>query len=176
MKKKKREGEGGRLLGIVIYLLIGAASGLLIVRFIDHFTGPDVTIGQEILIFGLLMLSVYAAMLLQIIIHEGGHLVFGLATGYRFSSFRILSWMLVKEDGKLRFRHLSLAGTGGQCLMTPPDLKDGTMPFLLYNFGGSIMNLLSCLLFGGLSLLFPRDSFSTISSWSWSWWGRALLS
>lgn len=159
MKKKKREGEGGRLLGIVIYLLIGAASGLLIVRFIDHFTGPDVTIGQEILIFGLLMLSVYAAMLLQIIIHEGGHLVFGLATGYRFSSFRILNWMLVKEDGKLRFRHLSLAGTGGQCLMTPPDLKDGTMPFLLYNFGGSIMNLLSCLLFGGLSLLFPRDSF-----------------
>ena len=158
-KKKKRRGNGAQLLSIVIYLLIGAASGLLIVRFIDHFTGPDVTIGQEILIFALLMLSVYAAMLLQIIIHEGGHLVFGLATGYKFSSFRILSWMLVRENGKLRFRHLSLAGTGGQCLMAPPDLKDGAMPFLLYNFGGSIMNLCSCLLFGGLSLLFPRESF-----------------
>ena len=158
-KKKKKKGTGAQLFSIVIYLLIGAASGLLIVRFIDHFTGPDVTIGQEILLFALLMLAVYAAMLLQIIIHEGGHLVFGLATGYKFSSFRILSWMLVREDGKLRLRHLSLAGTGGQCLMAPPDLKDGTIPFLLYNFGGSIMNLISCLLFGGLSLLFPRESF-----------------
>ncbi|MGX8688032.1 MAG: hypothetical protein ACSW8K_09580, partial [bacterium] len=73
-KKKKRKGTGAQLLSIVVYLLIGAASGLLIVRFIDHFTGPDVTIGQEILIFAVLMLSVYAAMLLQIIIHEGGHL------------------------------------------------------------------------------------------------------
>ena len=136
-KKRKRKGTGAQLLSIVVYLLIGAASGLLIVRFIDHFTGPDVTIGQEVLLFAMLMLSVYAAMLLQIIIHEGGHLVFGLATGYKFSSFRILSWMLVREEGKLRLRHLSLAGTGGQCLMAPPDLKDGRVPFLLYNFGGS---------------------------------------
>lgn len=158
-KKRKRKGTGAQLLSIVVYLLIGAASGLLIVRFIDHFTGPDVTIGQEVLLFAMLMLSVYAAMLLQIIIHEGGHLVFGLATGYKFSSFRILSWMLVREEGKLRLRHLSLAGTGGQCLMAPPDLKDGRVPFLLYNFGGSVMNLLSCFLFGGLSLLFPRESF-----------------
>ena len=158
-KKRKRKGTGAQLLSIVVYLLIGAASGLLIVRFIDHFTGPDVTIGQEVLLFAMLMLSVYAAMLLQIIIHEGGHLVFGLATGYKFSSFRILSWMLVREEGKLRLRHLSLAGTGGQCLMAPPDLKDGRVPFLLYNFGGSVMNLLSCFLFGGFSFLFPRESF-----------------
>lgn len=158
-KKGKKNGRGAQLLSILIYLMIGAASGILIVRYIDHFTGPDVTIGQEILLFAMLMLSVYAAMLLQIIIHEGGHLVFGLATGYKFSSFRILSWMFVKEEGKLRIRRLSLAGTGGQCLMAPPDLKDGTIPFLLYNFGGAIMNLCSCLLFGGLSFLFPPDSF-----------------
>ena len=158
-KKGKKKGTGAQLLSILIYLLIGAASGILIVRYIDHFTGPDVTMGQEILLFAALMLSVYAAMLVQIIIHEGGHLVFGLATGYQFSSFRILSWMLVREDGKLRLRRLSLAGTGGQCLMAPPDLKDGAMPFLLYNLGGSIMNLCSCFLFGGLSLLFPPDSF-----------------
>jgi hypothetical protein len=158
-KKGKKNGRGAQLLSILIYLMIGAASGILIVRYIDHFTGPDVTIGQEILLFAMLMLSVYAVMLLQIIIHEGGHLVFGLATGYKFSSFRILSWMFVKEEGKLRIRRLSLAGTGGQCLMAPPDLKDGTIPFLLYNFGGAIMNLCSCLLFGGLSFLFPPDSF-----------------
>lgn len=86
------------------------------------------------------------AALLQIIFHEAGHLAAGLLSGYGFSSFRIGSFMLVKEKGKLKCKKLSLAGTGGQCLMNPPDRKDGKLPFVFYNMGGSLMNLIVAVL------------------------------
>ncbi len=84
-----------------------------------------------------------AEFFLQLLIHEVGHLVFGLATGYKFSSFRIFSLMWVNESGKVRFRRLGIVGTGGQCLMSPPELVNGKMPFLLYNLGGVFANLIS---------------------------------
>ena len=36
-------------------------------------------------------------------------------------------------------------GTGGQCLLAPPELVDGKMPYILYNLGGSLFNLLLAL-------------------------------
>ena len=33
-----------------------------------------------------MMVCLYGAILIQIVIHEAGHLVFGLLTGYRFCS------------------------------------------------------------------------------------------
>lgn len=88
------------------------------------------------------VLAVYG----QIILHEGGHLVCGLATGYRFVSFRIGSWMLQRANGKFCIRKMTLAGTGGQCLLAPPPLVDGKMPYLLYNLGGPLANLLTAVL------------------------------
>ncbi len=79
---------------------------------------------------------------IHIIMHEFGHMVFGLATGYKFSSFRIGNIALVKQNGRLRLKSYSLAGTLGQCLMTPPDMKDGKIPYALYNLGGVFMNIL----------------------------------
>ncbi len=93
------------------------------------------------LTFWLLFCGFVVILFLHILIHEAGHLVFGLLTGYRFSSFRIGSLMWVRIDGKLRFRRYALAGTGGQCLMGPPEWNDGKMPCVLYNLGGSLMNL-----------------------------------
>ena len=43
-----------------------------------------------------------------IIIHELGHLIFGLLSGYKFSSFRIGNIMLVKTGGKLKFKKLTI--------------------------------------------------------------------
>lgn len=56
---------------------------------------------------------------IQIIIHEAGHLVFGLLSGYEFVSFRIGSITLAKYDNKYCFKRFHIAGTGGQCLMMP---------------------------------------------------------
>ena len=75
-------------------------------------------------------------------------MLFGLLTGYRYVSFRVFSFMWVKDEGKIRLKRLSIAGTGGQCLMAPPDMKDGKFPQVMYNLGGSIINLIA----GGIFL------------------------
>ncbi len=147
-----------RWLGVLVYLLIGAACGVLIMEYWDRAEEAGMPFIGQILSVVLLIAGMYAALVLQIIIHEAGHLVFGLLTGYRFSSFRIFNLMLQKEDGGVHFRKINLAGTGGQCLMCPPDLIDGKMPFVLYNFGGSIMNILSSLVCLGVCFLLPAFS------------------
>jgi len=158
MKRKKKSFQ--QWIGILFYMLIGAGSGILLVQYLEHF--KDISTGMLILLFVFLFLSLFFAILLQITIHEGGHLLFGLATGYTFSSFRIFSWMWIKKDGKIQHKHLTLAGTGGQCLMSPPDLKDRTIPVLLYNFGGAILNLITSAIFFCLSFLLPPASFFTM--------------
>ena len=79
---------------------------------------------------------------LHTIIHEAGHLVFGLLSGYKFVSFRIGNIMLIKIKNKLKFKKFSLLGTAGQCLMEPPKLIDNKVPNALYNLGGVLMNLI----------------------------------
>lgn len=87
-----------------------------------------------------------AAFFLQVIIHEGGHLLFGLLSGYRFVSFRIFSWTWIRKDGKIRLKRFGLAGTAGQCLLAPPDKPLEEIPIVLYHLGGVIANLLvACL-------------------------------
>lgn len=90
-----------------------------------------------------LMLSIvfiFVAFFINIILHEAGHLVFGLLSGYKFSSFRIGNIVLFKKDGKFVIKKFSIPGTGGQCLLSPPDYKDGKYPVVLYNLGGVIFN------------------------------------
>ncbi len=80
--------------------------------------------------------AMLAAILFMIVTHELGHLIFGLLTGYRFVSFRVFSFMVVRSEGKWAIRRMSIPGTGGQCLMAPPRKKNGKFPFVLYNLGG----------------------------------------
>lgn len=88
----------------------------------------------------------YVAFLLgffiQIVLHEAGHLVFGLITGYRFVSFRVGSLMLIRAKGKTRLCRYKLPGTGGQCLMAPPAPYSPENKAQLYNYGGALMNLI----------------------------------
>lgn len=96
---------------------------------------------------------------LQIVLHEAGHLLFGLLTGYKYSSFRIGSFMWVKTDGKIRLKRFSLSGTGGQCLMAPPDFVDGKIPYVLYNLGGCIANLVVSVIPLVLALAFWQPTY-----------------
>ncbi len=116
---------------------------------------------NPILFFVGFIAAVYAAFIFHIIIHEGGHLVFGLLTGYRFSSFRIFSFMWVKEGESIKFKRHSIVGTGGQCLMSPPDIKNGEMPVVWYNLGGSLMNIIFSTIF--LVCFFLLNSVSVLS-------------
>ena len=116
---------------------------------------------NPILFFVGFIVTVYAAFIFHIIIHEGGHLVFGLLSGYRFSSFRIFSFMWVKEGERVKFKRHSIAGTGGQCLMSPPDIQNGEMPVVWYNLGGSLMNIIFSTIF--LVCFFLLNSVSVLT-------------
>ena len=97
--------------------------------------------------FFVMLVLMYAAFFLQLILHEGGHLVFGLMSGYGFSSFRVGSFMLLKDQKGFHWKRLKLSGTGGQCLMTCPEPKNGMIPVILYNLGGALINVITGLLF-----------------------------
>ena len=144
--KKKKKIVWQQYIGMAFMMLIGVACGVVMVSYLDIATA-DRPLYQELLSLAGLFLGMYLAFFFHMILHEAGHLVFGLLTGYRFSSFRVASFMWLKENEKLKFKRLSLVGTGGQCLMTPPDLRDGKMPLVLYNLGGSLVNLLLGALF-----------------------------
>lgn len=151
--RKHREKQWRQYTSIAFSMLLGAVCGFLIVTYLYSAPTGDGTLGEFVFSFLLLLVSMYAAFLLQIIIHETGHLVFGLLTGYRYSSFRIGGFMWVKERGRLKFKKLKISGMGGQCLMSPPEIVDGKIPFVLYNLGGPLINMASSLIFLGLYLL-----------------------
>lgn len=101
----------------------------------------------SVFILCVMLLLLISVLYFQIIIHESGHLVFGLLSGYRFSSFRYWNYVIVKDGERLKLKRYSLEGTGGQCLMVPPELEDGKVPYFLYNIGGALMDMISALLF-----------------------------
>ncbi len=96
------------------------------------------------------IILIYAVMFLHIIVHETGHLVFGLLSGYKLSSFRILKYTFVKTNEKIEIKKYNIPGTMGQCLMEPPELTDGKMPVVLFNYGGVIFNFAASLLCYGI--------------------------
>jgi len=157
-QKETKKRNIGQILIPICFVLIGAVCGILFMKYLDRPETAGTSGGGKILTILVALVSMCAALILQIIIHEAGHLVFGLLTGYRFISFRVYSFMWMKDNDRIRFKRMSIAGTGGQCLMAPPDLKDGKMPVQLYNYGGAIMNLIASAISGGLSLLCPAGS------------------
>ncbi len=139
----------GKLLKVLIFIMV------IFIGFPIGFTvGKMLSQGSE---GGITFLELIVALIIawhfNIIVHESGHLVFGLLTGYGFSSFRIWSLMLVKQEGKIRLRRFKLMGTSGQCLMTPPERGDSKASVILYNLGGVIFNIflaLICLTIGAV--------------------------
>lgn len=137
---------------MIIALAIGIIGGLLIASVglylvkdmpVSVFLDKLATFGalRFIDIFLSASIATAAAVYLQTILHEGGHLVCGLATGYKFVSFRIFNLTIISKDGKLRLKRFSIDGTGGQCLLAPPDLPLDKIPTMLYNLGGVMSNI-----------------------------------
>ncbi|MBE6926712.1 MAG: M50 family metallopeptidase [Ruminococcaceae bacterium] len=162
MKNEKKKGQWQQWLVMGIFVLIGAVCGILMIEFTEQ-TAAEETSSLERMVTSLtLLLGLYVSFFLHTCLHEAGHLVFGLRTGYRFSSFRIGSMMWLKENGKLVCRRFHLAGTGGQCLMAPPDMQDGKFPVVLYNLGGCIMNLLVSAVFFAIYLFVPNTTVLSV--------------
>ena len=153
-KRSERKRQwGAKAFTIVLFMAAGAAGGYLIGYAMSGGAGdPLGTVAWLVAAVALLIV----ACILQVLVHEAGHLVLGLATGYRFRSFRVGSLMLVEQDGRLRLKRLSIQGTGGQCLMGPPDLVAGRIPYRLYNLGGVLANTLVSLAAAVLAFALPQ--------------------
>lgn len=160
-KKKANWLQWGMILSFAV---IGFLFAMLMVETMDSASLNGASDGQVMLLWLGLMVGMYVVMFLHIVLHEGGHLIFGLLTGYQFVSFRVGSLMLLKNQQGYRLRWMRLGGTGGQCLLNPPEMVDGKMPNVLYNLGGCLMNLLVAILCLVVALLCPAGSI-----------GRALL-
>lgn len=166
MKKKgatKKPGLLGQAIMIALMMLAGGTVGFMVARYADTLLEGGAPKAAVLWTFIPLIAAMYFFMLIQIILHEAGHLLGGLMTGYRFLSFRVGSYMWEKgPDGKIRFGRFSLAGTGGQCLMSPPDQAGGNFPYVIYNAGGVAMNLLLAALFGLAAWLLREYALATL--------------
>ncbi len=135
MSNKKKAALG---LGFIVCMLVGVGVGVFLTMALKWILGEV----ENLLLAYLFVSAVFiVGLALHLIAHETGHLIFGLLTGYKFSSFRIFSFIWVKINGKIRFKRVSLAGTGGQCLLLPPPMKAGRLPCVWYNLGGVLVNL-----------------------------------
>ena len=140
---------GGLLIGILIGLLLSTAGIVFFTdtsleEFLSAFGKLEPGEGILSIITGIGALIV--SLFLLVTIHEGGHLVCGLLSGYRFVSFRLFNLTVIRSEGRLRVKHFAVAGTGGQCLLSPPDLPLKDIPVVWYNFGGILANIVAGLL------------------------------
>ena len=156
MKKKRDPAK-------LVAVLLGAAMGVSLGLCAGNNMGKLFE-GNELLGFLLLIPGLLAAVLVHAVLHEAGHLLFGLLTGYGFVSFSILGIVLTRRDGKYRLGRFKLPGAVGQCLMSPPESgSTGDMPYLLYNLGGVIVNAVTSLLC--LLLYFMSDGAAARLVW-----------
>ena len=150
MKKSKKNKQLGLAGVMAVSIILGIVLGILAAKYL-----PEILNINEFLAIFLCIIAAYV----QIVIHEAGHLVFGLVSGYKFSSFRIGNIMIAKYGNKMKVKFFKIPGTGGQCIMIPPDLKKDKMPFVLYGYGGCIANIITSILFIILCLCFPNNGY-----------------
>ena len=142
-----------KIMKSLLGLVVGCACGfgaVMLIRWLADGGKPIVEKTSEGTDYGLLALCIFLAFIflivgtiIHLIIHEAGHLVTGLLTGYRFLSFRVFKFTLAKTNNGLQWKRFHISGTGGQCLMELPEDQDvNTAPWFWYNAGGVLMNLL----------------------------------
>jgi hypothetical protein len=151
-----------KLLFFILLILFSSMFGYMTGYMIGKALPRNIRGITVLLIFLWFIISIYISMKLQIIVHEGGHLIAGLISGYKFVSFRIGRLTIVSVDGKLKLKQYTIAGTAGQCLMKPPMTEDCRFPYILYNLGGVAGNVilsLACLL---LYYILPYNTYLMI--------------
>ena len=127
----------------LVILLLGFFGGFLLGEKMEK---SSLSFEMSIFTIVLYIFIFYFAFIIQIIIHEAGHLIFGLLSGYEFISFRVGSITIVKDQEKFKLKKFKIKGTGGQCLMTPKTNNYEEINYVLYNLGGILMNFIASII------------------------------
>lgn len=105
--------------------------------------------------FAIALIFFSIASFAHLLMHEIGHLVGGILTGYRLILFQVGPVNLIADQSSRL--SLSLKNShGGQCIMSPSQRTP--LCFRAYNLGGIIANSITCVI--GFTLLLP-DLFPT---------------
>lgn len=140
---------------IILGIGYGVFLGIMVINAIIF--NETLTIEKKLLFLILILIMFFLSNYLCAIIHESGHLIFGLISGFRFISFRIGSTIFLKDQksNKIKKKKYFMAGTGGQCILDTP--KDETKkPFILYNLGGVFLNLIFAVI-NGVIYIFVKE-------------------
>lgn len=105
-----------------------------------------------------LILLIFAEYVISVIIHESGHLVFGLAAGMVFEEFNIFTLSLQHKDGKFTFKKTNqLKNVGGYCRLSFDKNKTYENKWLvLYLLGGIVFNFICGITCGIMSMFFTN--------------------
>lgn len=116
-----------------LFAYIGARCTMVGLHYSDKF---------PIVFLAISILGIYIHLMVHIILHEAGHMVAGLLTGYKYVSFRIGSFVWIRnKEQKIELKKMKLQGTAGQCLMCPPELPAEECPYKLYHLMGGLTNI-----------------------------------
>lgn len=114
----------------IVFIILGIISGIFGGNMIEYLESNGVSAVTSLIFISVIFL---VSFFIVLIIHEGGHLIMGLITGYNFVSFRIGSFTIIKENGKLVSKKFNIAGTGGQCTLTYKIVDNSqNIPFFVY--------------------------------------------
>ena len=111
-KKGEKVNKKFKILLYIVIIGLGYGVGNLI----GYYAGEQLS-SQEAPNIYLIIVTLLFGIILQIIIHEAGHLFFGLLSGYKFISFKVFNFAIVKdEENRIKFKIIQgTKGTAGQC-------------------------------------------------------------
>lgn len=110
------------------------SSNYLLTNIIEKFGVCGILMALVLFLTILLIISI-----MQLVIHEFGHFLFGKLTGHKFIYFNVFNFILHKENGKLKIKKSGPLEFTGQCLMTAPNENT----WVLNTLGGIILNILT---------------------------------
>lgn len=96
-----------------------------------------------ILLIAIAAIFVFSSFSIQVVLHELGHFVFGLLTGWKLTFIQVCKLVFYhdKRINKYKFTYVSYKGF--QCIMNPVDISCGSYG---YTLGGLIFNFISTVL------------------------------
>lgn len=111
--------------------------------------------------------AVLITFLFQVILHEIGHLLGGLFTGWAFLFIHIYRFVIIRSDKGLGVRIVN--DIGFQCIMYPKKADADAIP---YTMGGCILNFLSAVI--SFIMLFYAHISSILWLYTWSFFLFAI--
>jgi|GEM_PF-3224774 len=143
----------------VIAIVIGLAVTILVAIWFGVSIYSDLPFGY-LFLFAACMVAV----MLHILVHEMGHVIFGKLSGYKFMAIIVLGMCLVKDNGKIRRTHLPLMGAAGGTLILPEGGFKEDTPYRMMLLGGAFMNILLAAVCG---IVFIMDIHPLLNVFMW---------